>query len=64
MDGLFLVYLPIVIVVGLSGGEMVLSYLIASPDNETPCGFDAFEDARRDVRLIAVLFIIFPRHYS
>ena len=64
MDGLLLEYLAIA--VGLGG--VALSYLVAPRSNEklSPCGFDAFEDARRkfDVRLIAVLFIIFPRGYS
>ena len=51
---------------GLLGGGAVFWYLIGFRSNETSCGFDAFEDARRkfDVRLIAVLFIILPRGYS
>ncbi len=73
MDGLLLQYLPILIFLGiaivLSGIFIGGSYLVASqrPDIEKTsayeCGFDAFDDARRqfDVRfyLVAILFIIF-----
>ena len=73
MEGLLLQYLPILIFLGiaivLSGIFIGGSYIVASqrPDIEKTsayeCGFDAFDDARRqfDVRfyLVAILFIIF-----
>ena len=73
MEELLLQYLPILIFLGiaiiLSGIFIGGSYLIANqrPDIEKTsayeCGFDAFDDARRqfDVRLylVAILFIIF-----
>jgi NADH-quinone oxidoreductase subunit A len=73
MEELLLQYLPILIFLGIaiviSGIFIGGSYLVASqrPDIEKTsayeCGFDAFDDARRqfDVRfyLVAILFIIF-----
>jgi NADH-quinone oxidoreductase subunit A len=66
-------YLPILlflgVAIGLAGIIVLASYLVArqSPDTEKlspyECGFEAFDDARRqfDVRfyLVAILFIIF-----
>src|SRR3954451_7543520 len=73
MDGLLREYLPIliflVIAVGLTVVMLSASLLLAkqSPDSEKlspyECGFEAFDDARRqfDVRfyLVSILFIIF-----
>ena len=73
MNGLLREYLPILIFLGIAIGlsaTMVIASLIAGrskPDSEKlsayECGFDAFDDARRqfDVRfyLVAILFIIF-----
>jgi NADH-quinone oxidoreductase subunit A len=73
MNGLLREYLPILIFLGIAIGlsaAMVIASLIAGrskPDSEKlsayECGFDAFDDARRqfDVRfyLVAILFIIF-----
>ncbi len=73
MDTLLSQYLPILIFLGIATVMATLfigaSYLIARqrPDFEKTsayeCGFDAFDDARRqfDVRfyLVAILFIIF-----
>ena len=73
MNGLLREYLPILIFLGVAIGlsaAMVIASLIAGrskPDSEKlsayECGFDAFDDARRqfDVRfyLVAILFIIF-----
>jgi NADH-quinone oxidoreductase subunit A len=73
MDELLLQYLPILIflciAIVIAGICIGGSYLVASqrPDLEKAsayeCGFDAFDDARRqfDVRfyLVAILFIIF-----
>lgn len=73
MDELLRGYLPILIFLGLAvaiaGAALVASYIIAEqrPDSEKlsayECGFEAFDDARRqfDVRfyLVSILFIIF-----
>jgi NADH-quinone oxidoreductase subunit A len=73
MDGLLREYLPIliflVIAVGLTVVMLSASLLLAkqNPDSEKlspyECGFEAFDDARRqfDVRfyLVSILFIIF-----
>jgi NADH-quinone oxidoreductase subunit A len=73
MNGLLREYLPILIFLGIATGlsaAMVIASLIAGrskPDSEKlsayECGFEAFDDARRqfDVRfyLVAILFIIF-----
>jgi len=73
MDELLRGYLPILIFLGLAGAiagiAVLASYVIAHqrPDSEKlsayECGFEAFDDARRqfDVRfyLVSILFIIF-----
>ena len=73
MDGLLREYLPILIFLGIAIGLTVvmlsMSLLLAKqkPDSEKlspyECGFEAFDDARRqfDVRfyLVSILFIIF-----
>jgi NADH-quinone oxidoreductase subunit A len=73
MNDLLQSYLPILIflaiAVGLSGVMVLASFIVARqrPDSEKlsayECGFEAFDDARRqfDVRfyLVAILFIIF-----
>ncbi len=73
MDELLRGYLPIliflVIAVGLTVVMLLASWILAkqNPDNEKlspyECGFEAFDDARRqfDVRfyLVSILFIIF-----
>ncbi|MBM3598321.1 MAG: NADH-quinone oxidoreductase subunit A [Alphaproteobacteria bacterium] len=73
MDDLLRGYLPILIFLGLAvaiaGIAVLASYVIAQqrPDSEKlsayECGFEAFDDARRqfDVRfyLVSILFIIF-----
>ena len=73
MDALLREYLPILIFLGIAvglSGAMVVASMIAGrskPDSEKlsayECGFEAFDDARRqfDVRfyLVAILFIIF-----
>ncbi|MGE0653124.1 MAG: NADH-quinone oxidoreductase subunit A, partial [Alphaproteobacteria bacterium] len=73
MDGMLREYLPILIFLGIAvvvaGAAIGASYVVArqKPDSEKvsayECGFDAFDDARRqfDVRfyLVAILFIIF-----
>jgi NADH-quinone oxidoreductase subunit A len=73
MDDLLRGYLPILIFLGLAvaiaGIALLASYVIAQqrPDSEKlsayECGFEAFDDARRqfDVRfyLVSILFIIF-----
>ena len=73
MNDLLQSYLPILIflaiAIGLSGVMVLASFIVARqrPDSEKlsayECGFDAFDDARRqfDVRfyLVAILFIIF-----
>ena len=73
MDQLLAEYLPILIFLGIAivmaGAMVAMSYMIARqrPDSEKvsayECGFEAFDDARRqfDVRfyLVAILFIIF-----
>jgi NADH-quinone oxidoreductase subunit A len=73
MDDLLRGYLPIliflVIAVGLTLAMLVASFVLAKqkPDTEKlspyECGFEAFDDARRqfDVRfyLVSILFIIF-----
>jgi NADH-quinone oxidoreductase subunit A len=73
MDDLLREYLPILIFIGIAVGlasAMVIASLVIPaqrPDSEKvsayECGFEAFDDARRqfDVRfyLVAILFIIF-----
>ena len=73
MDGLLREYLPILIflaiAIGLTVVMLSMSLLLAkqNPDSEKlspyECGFEAFDDARRqfDVRfyLVSILFIIF-----
>ena len=73
MNALLIQYLPILLFLGIalviSGGAVAISLLLAqqNPDAEKlspyECGFDAFDDARRqfDVRfyLVAIIFIIF-----
>jgi len=73
MDALLREYLPILIFLGIAiglSGAMVVASMIAGrskPDSEKlsayECGFEAFDDARKqfDVRfyLVAILFIIF-----
>ena len=73
LDSMLLEYLPILIFLGIAVAMAVAavaaSYIIARqrPDSEKisayECGFEAFDDARRqfDVRfyLVAILFIIF-----
>ena len=73
LDAMLLEYLPILIFLGIAAAMAVAavaaSYIIARqrPDSEKisayECGFEAFDDARRqfDVRfyLVAILFIIF-----
>ncbi len=73
MDALLREYLPILIFLGIAVGlsaAMVIASMIAGrskPDSEKlsayECGFEAFDDARKqfDVRfyLVAILFIIF-----
>ena len=73
MEALLAEYLPILIFLGVAVGIAVAavaaSYILAAqrPDSEKlsayECGFEAFDDARRqfDVRfyLVAILFIIF-----
>jgi NADH-quinone oxidoreductase subunit A len=73
VEGLLREYLPILIFLGIaiamSGAMVAAAFLIARqrPDSEKvspyECGFEAFDDARRqfDVRfyLVAILFIIF-----
>ena len=73
MEALLREYLPIllflVVAVGIAGAMVVASLIVArqKPDAEKlspyECGFDAFDNARRqfDVRfyLVAILFIIF-----
>src|SRR5215510_7463767 len=73
MNALLIQYLPILLFLGIalviSGGAVAISLLLAqqNPDAEKlspyECGFDAFDDARRqfDVRfyLVSILFIIF-----
>ena len=72
-DGILTEYLPILLFLGIAGAlaliMVVASYIVARqrPDSEKvsayECGFEAFDDARRqfDVRfyLVAILFIIF-----
>jgi NADH-quinone oxidoreductase subunit A len=73
MDAMLREYLPIMLFLGVAAGlaiaALAASYIVARqrPDPEKvsayECGFDAFDDARRqfDVRfyLVAILFIIF-----
>ncbi len=73
LDAMLLEYLPILIFLGIAAAMAVAavaaSYIVARqrPDSEKisayECGFEAFDDARRqfDVRfyLVAILFIIF-----
>ena len=73
MDALLREYLPILIFLGIAvglSGAMVVASMVAGrskPDSEKlsayECGFEAFDDARKqfDVRfyLVAILFIIF-----
>jgi NADH-quinone oxidoreductase subunit A len=73
MDAMLREYLPIMLFLGIAAGlaiaAVAASYIVARqrPDSEKvsayECGFDAFDDARRqfDVRfyLVAILFIIF-----
>ena len=73
LESILIEYLPILIFLGIATGMalaiVIASYIVARqrPDSEKvsayECGFEAFDDARRqfDVRfyLVAILFIIF-----
>ena len=73
LESILIEYLPILIFLGIATGMalaiVIASYIVArqKPDSEKvsayECGFEAFDDARRqfDVRfyLVAILFIIF-----
>ncbi len=71
MDNLLSEYLPILIFLGIATAialVAIVGSLIVAPQHPDAdknsayeCGFDAFEDARHDVRfyLVAILFIIF-----
>jgi NADH-quinone oxidoreductase subunit A len=69
MNELLREYLPILIFIvvaaGLSGIMVIASLVLArqNPDPEKlspyECGFEAFDDARRQFYLVSILFIIF-----